>query len=52
MGFPPYEVVGTSIPATMGWGGPKFIIDVLLWPKYPTWYFLEKGWLYMGRGDP
>jgi hypothetical protein len=32
MGFPMYDVVGTSIPADVGWEGPKVDIDVVLWP--------------------
>ena len=50
MGFLTYEIVGTSIPTNVGWGGPKVIIGVLLWLEYPMGYYLEKGWPYMGSG--
>ena len=52
MGFPPYEVFGTSIPTNVGWGGPKVIIGMLLWPIYPTRYCTNKGWPYMVAGPP
>lgn len=52
MGLYPYEVVGTSIPADMEWEGKKVIMGVGLWIEYPTRYYHEEGWPYMGRGTP
>lgn len=44
MGFLPYDLVGTSILDDMGWEGPKYDKDVVLWLEYPTRYFPEEGW--------
>ena len=48
--FPSIEVVGTYIQTNVGWGGPKVITSVVLWPKHLTEYFPKKGWSYVGIG--
>lgn len=52
MGFPPYDVVGISIPTDVGWEGPKSIVGMVLWPEYLTKYCPGKGWPYMGSAPP